>query len=380
MKDQHLKDSLAKNSALIDEELEQPQIFASTSDTVKDSPSQVPTLVDCKVKARIPFHGGEFYLHLYKNNKDQKEHLAIVFGNSIQSKSLNSIQPAETELDRKIRGATLEGVTTPSPPEIPLVRIHSECYTGETVSSIRCDCGYQLAEAMRLMSLEGSGVIVYLRQEGRNIGLMEKLKAYNLQDMGNDTVKANLLLNHPADARTYDVALAILDDLSINRLNLLTNNPDKIEKITQDGSIIVENRVPMIPSWWKNDDEEEVSVLNTVDSLSSLLLSSSEKISNDKLSADGIPDLTINSAALDSSPDTQNNTDSGETFIELDMPHTPIRHRGCSTPPRYPANSTKSTLSYIRHLDNDKLLMTEADRYLLTKALKMGHILEMPKY
>ncbi|KAJ1677089.1 GTP cyclohydrolase II, partial [Spiromyces aspiralis] len=172
--------------------------------------------VECQVRARIPYPDGEFYLHLYTNSQDSKEHLAIVFGGDIVSQSLERPRgPGETEMQRRIRGARVEashagvdGCASSLQPQKqpqqppPLVRIHSECFTGETVSSVRCDCGYQLAEAMDLIRKEGRGVIVYLRQEGRNIGLLEKLKAYNIQDMGHDTVTANLMLNHPVDART----------------------------------------------------------------------------------------------------------------------------------------------------------------------------------
>ncbi|KAJ1932489.1 GTP cyclohydrolase II, partial [Kickxella alabastrina] len=145
--------------------------------------------------------------------------------------------------------------------DAPLVRIHSECFTGETVSSVRCDCGYQLAEAMRLIQKEGRGVIVYLRQEGRGIGLLEKLKAYNLQDMGHDTVDANLLLNHPADARTYGAARAILVDLGVSKMRLLTNNVDKIRQICGAGAgsssrLEVVCHVPMFPRWWLETGEE----------------------------------------------------------------------------------------------------------------------------
>lgn len=136
----------------------------------------------------------------------------------------------------------------------PLVRIHSECYTGETAWSARCDCGEQLDEAARLMALDpAGGVVVYLRQEGRGIGLGEKLKAYNLQDLGNDTVQANLILRHPADARSYGLATAILKDLELSEIRLLTNNPDKIAAVEGPGKEVrVVERVPMIPLAWKN--------------------------------------------------------------------------------------------------------------------------------
>jgi GTP cyclohydrolase II len=135
-----------------------------------------------------------------------------------------------------------------------LVRIHSECYTGEIAWSARCDCGEQLDEAARLMSLDpAGGAVVYLRQEGRGIGLGEKLKAYNLQDLGNDTVQANLMLRHPADARSYGLATAILQDLGLAEIRLLTNNPDKIAAVEgPNKEVRVVERVPMIPLAWKN--------------------------------------------------------------------------------------------------------------------------------
>lgn len=228
--------------------------------------------VNCVVRARIPTTTGtEMFLHLYQNNIDQKEHLAIVFGNTIRSKSLDAPRPGETEMDRLIRGAytgrLFPGRTTSRAPNIseirgesqkssdpPLVRIHSECYTGETVWSARCDCGEQLDEAARLMSLPGSngGIIIYLRQEGRGIGLGEKLKAYNLQDLGSDTVEANLLLRHPADARSYGLATAMLLDLGQKDIRLLTNNPDKIRAVEGPGrEIVVKERVAMIPLAWR---------------------------------------------------------------------------------------------------------------------------------
>ncbi|KAK5325980.1 GTP cyclohydrolase II [Exophiala xenobiotica] len=316
------------------------------------------------------------FLHLYQNDSDNKEHLAIVFGNNIRSRSLDEEKPGETEMDRMIRGAyvgrlrpgrtssrrddehdlrrkvlrpdtamktrkrsgsALKNVETvpddastptqtdaappvrpqpqdeqdsentplttspsatkpppispptnpasmpppsPSPDDLhlhlfkpPLVRIHSECYTGETAWSARCDCGEQLDEAARLMSTRSAtnpdpsntgGVIVYLRQEGRGIGLASKLKAYNLQDLGNDTVEANLLLRHPADARTYGLATAILRDLGCGTdadeqkregergIRLLTNNPDKVRAVEGPGrEVRVVERVAMVPLAWR---------------------------------------------------------------------------------------------------------------------------------
>lgn len=165
------------------------------------------------VSARIPAESGEFELCLYTNNQDKKEHLAIISG-EIRSKS------------------------------DVLVRIHSECFTGDVLGSRRCDCGEQLKRAMELISKEGSGVIIYLRQEGRGIGLKNKLKAYNLQDEGMDTVDANLALGHQADERDYHAAECILRDLGIGSVRLLTNNPDKVLKLEELG-ISVTERIPL---------------------------------------------------------------------------------------------------------------------------------------
>ncbi|KAF9911092.1 GTP cyclohydrolase II [Linnemannia zychae] len=283
----------------------------------------------CTARARIPTpDGSEYFLHIYENSQDKKEHLAFVFGDVIRSRSLDKVQPNETEMDRVKRGAytgrlqpiaaavnavhtdvdhslttlplfqaqeqktttatilsadnstttttttttmvtAVATSTTTAPtlleqggekedtvmtsvtPSTPLVRIHSECFTGEIGHSARCDCGEQLDEAIRRMKEEGAGVVVYLRQEGRGIGLGEKIKAYNLQDLGYDTVMANLLLNHGADERTYEVAQGILEDLGLDQIRLLTNNPDKIEQIERDSQIRVIERVPMMPKSWE---------------------------------------------------------------------------------------------------------------------------------
>ncbi|KAK5170373.1 GTP cyclohydrolase II [Saxophila tyrrhenica] len=273
--------------------------------------------VTCEVRARIPTTTGtEMWLHLYHNNVDDKEHLAIVFGPNIRSKSLDRQRPGESERDRMIRGAytgTLyPGRTSSRRVDAirrdagvgeegagvgmekkdlgpPLVRIHSECYTGETVWSARCDCGEQLDEAARLMSLPwptpsntpGSaspsqrplfddppampscgGVIIYLRQEGRGIGLLSKLKAYNLQDLGHDTMEANLLLRHPGDARSYGLATSMLLDLGLGGdmgIRLLTNNPEKVRAVEGPGrEVNVVERVPMIPLAWRTGGKEGV--------------------------------------------------------------------------------------------------------------------------
>ncbi len=173
------------------------------------------------VCARIPTPEGTFQLCLYDNNHDQKEHLALVVGD--------------------VRG------------EDVLVRVHSECFTGDVLGSLRCDCGEQLHHSMAMIARENRGVVLYLRQEGRGIGLAEKLRAYNLQDDGYDTVDANLVLGHQADERQYDVAVAMLRDLGVQSVRLLTNNPVKIESLEQLGMPVVA-RVPIeIPANPENE-------------------------------------------------------------------------------------------------------------------------------
>ncbi|CCD22694.1 GTP cyclohydrolase II NDAI_0A05390 [Naumovozyma dairenensis CBS 421] len=262
--------------------------------------------VECIARARIPTtQGPDIFLHLYTNDQDNKEHLAIVFGEDIRSRSLFRQRPNETQQDRMIRGAYVGKLhpgrtiadkddrlglqlhfdtngellpdynftTWDSAKNSTLVRIHSECYTGENAWSARCDCGEQFDRAGKLISLDvepetgikggnGHGVIVYLRQEGRGIGLGEKLKAYNLQDLGADTVQANLLLKHPVDSRDFSLGKSILIDLGIENVRLLTNNPDKINQIDYPPILKCVERVPMVPIHWtdanKGIDSKEI--------------------------------------------------------------------------------------------------------------------------
>lgn len=125
-----------------------------------------------------------------------------------------------------------------------LCRLHSECLTGDVFHSLRCDCGEQLANALQQIEAEGRGVLLYMRQEGRGIGLINKLKAYHLQEEGLDTLEANLALGFEGDERDYGVSAQLLKDLGINSINLLTNNPDKIQQLEAEG-ICVKNRVPL---------------------------------------------------------------------------------------------------------------------------------------
>ncbi|KAA3648134.1 MAG: GTP cyclohydrolase II [Chloroflexi bacterium] len=166
------------------------------------------------VNARIPTPEGNFQLCLYTNSLDDKEHMALMMGDV----------------------ASQEDV---------LVRVHSECFTGDVLGSLRCDCGEQLALARKFIADAGQGIVIYMRQEGRGIGLQDKLHAYNLQDDGLDTVEANLALGHQADARDYTIAAAILKDLGVDSIQLLTNNPAKIEEMTRLG-VKVNGRVEML--------------------------------------------------------------------------------------------------------------------------------------
>ncbi len=175
--------------------------------------SSYPTTVERRVSARIPTAHGQFRLEYFSNDADGKEHLAFVYGDVDGRASV-------------------------------LARVHSECLTGEVFGSQRCDCASQLDSAIEAVAREGAGVIVYLRQEGRGIGLLNKLRAYNLQDEGLDTVDANLRLGHGADERDYTVAALILESLGVRSVRLMTNNPAKVEELRGLG-MEVAGRVPM---------------------------------------------------------------------------------------------------------------------------------------
>ena len=157
---------------------------------------------DSLVEARLPTKFGNFRLIAFPGDSEDKENLALIMGDA----------------DGNV-----------------LVRIHSECFTGDVLHSMRCDCGEQLDLAMKKIAKEGNGVIIYLRQEGRGIGLVNKLKAYNLQDDGMDTVEANIALGFNAELRSYEEAVGILKNLGIGKIKLMTNNPAKVEDLEKAG-------------------------------------------------------------------------------------------------------------------------------------------------
>ena len=171
-------------------------------------------LVSIAAETKLPTKFGEFRIIIFKNEVDHKEHLMIVKGD--------------------VRGKS-----------DVLMRIHSECLTGDVFGSHRCDCGEQLENALRCIEEQGEGIVIYMRQEGRGIGLTNKIKAYTLQDQGYDTVEANVKLGFPPDMREYSLAAQMLRELDVKSVKLLTNNPEKKEDLERWG-ITVSKRVPIV--------------------------------------------------------------------------------------------------------------------------------------
>lgn len=163
--------------------------------------------------SKLPTQWAVFDMHGFEDPENDKEHLVLSLGD------VGNGEPV-------------------------LLRVHSECLTGDALFSMRCDCGSQLQAALQKIAEEGRGALLYLRQEGRGIGLMNKIKAYKLQDLGADTVEANERLGFGADMRDYSICKAMLDHLNIHRVRLMTNNPRKVDALIQQGIEVVE-RIPL---------------------------------------------------------------------------------------------------------------------------------------
>jgi GTP cyclohydrolase II len=169
---------------------------------------EIAVPVEYIASSSLPLPFGKFAMHGFIDHLTGKEHIALTIGD--------------------IAGNSV------------MTRLHSECLTGDALFSMRCDCGYQLQEALKQIALEGRGILLYLRQEGRGIGLLNKIKAYHLQDEGADTVEANEKLGFSADQRNYNMAADMLNHLQVSSVRLLTNNPHKVEELRNYGIPVLE--------------------------------------------------------------------------------------------------------------------------------------------
>ncbi|EJU06578.1 hypothetical protein DACRYDRAFT_113247 [Dacryopinax primogenitus] len=331
-----------------------PAAAASTGLSVQ---TEEEVQVKCMARTRIPTAYGPVFLHVYHNNQDGKEHLAIVSDPMQLESSADGVEDyvpirshtldvqwreGETARERITRGAyvsrlsgsSAERAPVPTQPrkldDAPLVRIHSECFTGETIGSLRCDCGEQLDSALSLIAHAPGrrGVVLYLRQEGRGIGLLEKVRAYNLQDLGLDTVQANLALGRGEDERTYGVAAAMLRDLGVagEGIRLLTNNPNKVDAMQQEG-ISVQERVPMVPRDWQARD-----------------------------------------ALSHPQPHSRSHPHAGDLLPTA--PHTPN--------PDSPINAWDTRTKGATIVGGGVVRSEELEKYLRTKVMRMGHLLDLP--
>lgn len=184
------------------------------TDPTHPSEEPDPTLeVEIASVAQLPSRFGDFRVFVFANNRDAKEHLAMVHDDV----------------------ASAHDVVT---------RVHSECLTGDVLGSLRCDCRDQLEQSLRAIGALPRGLVLYMRQEGRGIGLTNKIRAYGLQESGMDTVEANLALGFADDLRQYGVAAAMLRKLGVRSIRLMTNNPDKVVKLEREG-IVVRERIPL---------------------------------------------------------------------------------------------------------------------------------------
>ena len=383
------------------------------------SPSLPPLEVRCYGRTRVPTPHGEVFCHLYRNNHDNKEHMALVIDPAqnnasiqqrqqqgllskprhLRSQTLDAVwHKDETTMERLVRGAYVnrlsETYQEPSVPVLthctdasdkltpsPLVRIHSECYTGETIGSQRCDCGEQLDEALRIIGTSSSrtatgvpvpprGVVVYMRQEGRGIGLLDKLLAYNLQDMGHDTVSANVLLGHLPDARRYDISSAILRDLGIDQCRLLTNNPEKMQALEAEG-IRVTERVPMVPRIWQFCSRPRSSTKPGVRRRREkppprVSEPSQEQVHRSRPSS-------VISQTLETAGELAASLSEAESHDDVDDEDDMASDESASSFNAYTLRNTGATL-----IGGTVTRGSDLERYLRTKIERMGHLLSEP--